>query len=355
MRKGERIVKKLFSIILSLLFLFSCCGCAAQNGKRKFTKSFLDLFDTASSVSAYDTSEKSFEEHYRIFYKELETYARLYDIYNDYDGLANLKYVNENAALSPVKVDEKLMDLLLFGKEAYEISNGKVNICLGSVLSVWHSERENGINNPQSAKLPDMDLLKEKAEHADINNLVLNRENMTVYFKDPEMTVDVGAIAKGYAAERICEYIEQNGIWGSAVISLGGNVKTLGFKDGKSSPFVIGIDNPKNTENYLAKVNAYDGESVVTSGDYQRYYTVDGVDYCHIIDPETLMPAQRFSSVTVICGNSSYADMLSTALFNMSREQGAKLIENLDNTEALWADKNGNIYYSSGFENCTVK
>lgn len=355
MRKGERMMKKLFSVILSLLLLLSSCGCAAQSGKRKFTKSFLDLFDTASSITAYDTSEKSFEEHYRLFYEELETYARLYDIYNDYDDLVNLKYVNENAAKSPVKVDEKLMDLLLFGKEAYEISNGRVNICLGSVLSVWHSERENGIKNPGSARLPDMDLLKEKAEHTDINDLVLNGENRTVYFSDPEMTVDAGAIAKGCAAEKICEYIEQNGIWSSAVISLGGNIKTVGFKDGKSSPFVIGIEDPKGTDNYLAKLNVSDGESVVTSGDYQRYYVVDGVQYCHIIDPETLMPAQFFSSVTVICDHSSYADMLSTALFNMSREQGRELVENLDNTEAVWADKNGNIYYSSGFESCMVK
>ena len=349
-------MKKLLSLLLSLSFLFCLSACSLQSSQKRYTNSFIDLFDTVSSVTAYDSSEHSFNEHYSQFYNELKAYAQLYDIYEDYDGVVNLKYINENAAKAPVEVDKRIMELLLFGKEVYEISEGRVNICMGSVLSVWHIERENGIENPGSASLPDMELLKEKAEHTDIDKLILDEENMTVYFADAEMQLDAGAIAKGYAAEKISEYIVQNKIWTSVVISLGGNVKTIGIKnDDGNTPFVIGIENPKNNTDYIAKINASAQDTVVTSGDYQRYYTVDGVNYCHIINPKTLMPADFMSSVSVVSKNSAYADMLSTALFNMRIEDGLNLVNGMSDTEAMWVDKNGEITYSDNFKNYAVK
>ena len=134
-----------------------------------------------------------------------------------------------------------------------------------------------------------------------------------------------------------------------------GNIKTVGVKDKTGSPFVIGIENPDSEGDYVAKVGACNGESVVTSGDYQRYYTVDGVKYCHIIDPNTLMPAEYVSSVTVISEDSAYADMLSTDLFIMSVEDGITLVNRLENTQAVWVDKNGKKFFSSGFEKYAVE
>lgn len=349
-------MKRLFALVLSLLFFFSFSSCTLNTAPQKFSNSFLDLFDTASTVTAYDKSEKAFKEHYDLFYNELQQYARLYDIYNDYDGVVNLKYINENASKAPVQADKKIMDLLLFGKEAYRISKGMVNICMGSVLSLWHGERENAAENPDDARLPDMNELKSASLHMNMDDLVLDEKNSTVYFKDSQMKIDVGAIAKGFAAERIAEYVVQNNIWQSAVISIGGNVKTIGTKE-NNAPFVIGIENPEKNKNsgYVEKVSVKNGESVVTSGDYQRYYTVDGVDYCHIIHPETLMPADFVSSVSVIADNSGYADMLSTALFNMSVEEGQAFVNSLKNTEAVWVDKDGKISYSSDFKSYSVQ
>lgn len=347
-------MKRLFALILSLFLFFSFSSCTLNTAPQKFSNSFLDLFDTASTVTAYDKSEKEFKEHYDLFYNELQQYARLYDIYNDYDGVVNLKYINENASKAPVHADKKIMDLLVFGKEAYRISKGMVNICMGAVLSLWHSERENAIENPNHARLPDMKELKSASLHMNMDDLVLDEKNSTVYFKDPQMKIDVGAIAKGFAAERIAEYVVQNNIWQSAVISIGGNVKTIGSKE-NDNPFVIGIENPEKSSAYVEKVSVKNGESVVTSGDYQRYYTVDGVDYCHIIHPETLMPADFVSSVSVISDHSGYADMLSTALFNMSVEEGQAFVNNLENTEAVWVDKDGKISYSSHFKSYSVQ
>lgn len=341
-------MKKFVSIILSLLIIFCFSSCAGGS-RQSFSRDFLDLFDTASSITAVDLTQQDFETHYETVYNELKTYSELFDIYNSYGDLVNLKYINENAAKAPVKADKKIIDLLLWGKEAYEISGGRVNIAMGAVLSVWHDAREYGIENPDSAYLPDMDTLAQKAGHTDIDDLIIDEENSTVYFKDSQMSIDAGAVAKGYICDKICEFISENGIWQSAVINLGGNVKTLGYKNADgATPFNIGIEDPNG--GYIAVVNASNGQSVVTSGDYQRYYTVNGTRYCHIISPETLMPVQGIQSVSIISEDSALADVLSTTLFQMKPQEALEFLEDFDGCEAVIMDSYGNVYRSAGFE-----
>lgn len=345
------LMKKLLSCILISAFLLTFVSCSnAGNSKEKYKKSFFDLFDTVSTVMAYDTGQEEFDRKYRLFYDELKTYNDLFDIYKHYDGITNLYDVNEEAAKAPVKVDEKIIGMLLFGKNAYDTTDGKMNICMGSVLTLWHDEREYGIENPDEAKLPDALKLKEAAKHIDIDNLVIDTNNNTVYFKDPDMKLDVGAVAKGYAVEQITEWAKNN-LWTSAAVSVGGNVSTYGYKndDGKTK-WNIGIENPDtSSDEYLLKLSITD-ECIVTSGDYQRYYTVDGKKYCHIINPETLMPSEYMTSVSVVCKDSAFGDAMSTALFNMTIADGKKLVDSLDGIEAVWVDKEFNKTFSNGFE-----
>lgn len=331
-------MKKFISIVLSFALFISLLGCSTDKTV-KYSKSFLDLFDTASSITAYDISQSEFDKKYNELYGVIKEYSELFDIYNDYDNLINLKYVNENAYKKPIKVDSKITELLIYGKQAYSISNGYVNIAMGSVLSIWHDYREKG------ESLPPKSMLTDAGKHTDINNLVINKDASTVYFKDEKLKLDVGAITKGFVCNKIYEYITQNNIWQSAVISLGGNIITIGTKP-DSSKFIIGIENPNSNE-YLDKVYADDNTSVVTSGSYQRYYTVDGKNYCHIIDPGTLYPADLFKSVTVISSDSALADTLSTALFCMDLNTGMKLAEKY-NVQAIWLDKNDNITKTDG-------
>lgn len=343
---------------MSLAIAACCCSCSgnsAINKKERYSSSFLDLFDTASTVLAYDTDQEAFDTHFQQFHQRLEEYDRLYDIYNSYDGINNLCTLNEKAKDGPVKVDSRIIDLLEYCKYVYELSGGKTNVCFGSVLSIWHDSREYGVNNPEDASLPDMEELKAAAEHTDINSLVIDKENSTVYFSDPELRLDVGAVAKGYAVQQACKWAKDN-LWTSAAVSIGGNICTFGYKndDGKTL-WNIGIENPDtNAQDYLVNVEITD-LSVVTSGDYQRYYTVDGKKYCHIINPETLMPSEYVSSVSVICEDSALGDALSTTLFNMPIDEGLKLIEKTENAEAVWVDKDYNETYSSGFKSYIKK
>lgn len=351
-------IKKIFCLLLCISVIFSFCSCSGNNlfnKKQRFQSSFLDLFDTASTVIAYDSSEKKFDEHYKQFKDMLGEYDKLYDIYKSYDGVTNLYTVNKEAKDGPVRVDKRIIDMLEFGKYAYEISGGKTNICFGSVLKLWHDCRTVAEDNPENAQIPDKQELIEAAKHTDINDLVIDKENSTVYFSDPELQLDVGAIAKGYAVEEVCKWAEKN-LWTSAAISIGGNVTTIGFKnDDGSTLWNIGIENPDSeADDYLENV-AISNLSVVTSGDYQRYYTVDGEKYCHIVSPETLYPAQFMSAVSVICEDSALGDALSTTLFNMTIEDGKRLIDSMDNVEAVWVDKSFNKVYSNGFEQYIMK
>lgn len=344
-------MKKIVSVFLALLLVFSFTSCSSVNKKEKFTSSFLDLFDTASTIIAYDESQEAFDAHMEQFHSRLEEYDRLYDIYNSYEGLANLYTVNQQAKDGPVKVDSRIIDLLEYCRYVYDLSEGKTNACFGSVLRLWHYSRDNAGNNPEEASLPDMTALKQAAEHTSFDSLVIDKENSTVYFSDPELKLDVGAIAKGYAVREMTSWAKEN-LWSSAAISIGGNVSTFGFKndDGKTL-WNIGIENPDTeSTDYLLNVKITD-LSVVTSGDYQRYFVVDGKKYCHIINPDTLMPAEYVASVSVICNDSALGDALSTTLFNMPIDEGKKLVEGLDGVEAVWVDKEYNKSFSSGFEN----
>ncbi|MCM1285949.1 MAG: FAD:protein FMN transferase [Acetobacter sp.] len=344
-------MKKFLCAALAVLIAMTCCSCSVNiNKKERYSSSFLDLFDTASTIIAYDESQQKFDEHFKEFYDRLAEYDRLYDIYNSYDGIANLCTVNQEASKKPVKVDARIIDLLEYGKEVYKLSDGKTNICCGTVLSIWHDARETSTNNPDKAYLPDMSELKNASQHTDIDDLVIDKENRTIYFADSMLKLDVGAIAKGYAVKEITLWAKEN-LWTSAAISIGGNVSTFGYKnDNGCTLWNIGIENPDlSSKDYLENIAITD-LSVVTSGDYQRYYTVDGKKYCHIINPKTLMPSEYMASVSVICSDSALGDALSTTLFNMSIDDGMKMVNSMQDTEAVWVDKNYNKTYSNGFE-----
>ena len=309
----------------------------------------MDYFDTVITITGYEYTQEEFDDVSKEALDLLGEYHRLYTIYHRFDGLENLCTINEvvNGAHRTVTVDRRIIDMLLYAKEMYSLTDGVLNIAMGSVLSLWHDYRTIGKDNPTHASLPPMDKLLSASEHIDINKMVIDEQNSTVTLTDPLMKLDVGAIAKGYATERVALHLEQKGVTGY-VLNVGGNVRTIGAKvDGDN--WTIGIENPTGEE-YLAYLSL-NGESVVTSGSYQRFYYVDGKAYHHIIHPETLMPAENFVSVSIVCKNSGLGDALSTALFCLSYDEGKALIESIDNAEAMWVTNDGSISYSSGWKN----
>ena len=331
--------------ILALLLILSVllCGCTgALEEQKQYTATFLTFFDTVTTIVGRDVSEAAFTEKAQAVHDELLVYHQLFDIYNEYEGLNNLKTVNDHPG-EAVTVDQAVIDLLLDCKAYYELTGGRVNAAMGSVLYLWHEAREDGLNDIAGAYLPDADALAEAAKHADWDDVVIDEEMRTVMLTDPMLRLDVGAIAKGWSVQRAAENAP-----GGLLISVGGNVCATGPKDETGTPWVVGVQDPDGGENYLHTLYLTRG-SMVTSGDYQRAYMVDGEISHHIIDPDTLYPGRLWRAVTVGCPDSGLADALSTALFLLPQDAGQRLLDACE-SEAMWIDAEGKMYYSAGFE-----
>lgn len=345
--------KKTTAVILIIILIGNLAACMKEE-KKRYEAKFLMLFDTVTQIAGYANSEEEFTKHARLIHDSLEEYHQLYDIYDDYGGIHNIKTINDQAGISPVTVDQRIMDLLLYSKDAYEMTGGEVNVAFGAVLKIWHDYRTEGLEHPEKAKLPPMEEMEEAAKHTDIEKVILDEDKSTVFLSDPAMSLDVGAIAKGYAVEEVSKIAMENGFT-SGLISVGGNVCAIGLKGDSKTPWKVGIQNPMEENGGSIKQLSLTDASLVTSGIYERYYKVDGKNYHHIIDPHTLFPAEYFASVTILSPDSGLADALSTAVFNMPFEQGKELIERLPDTEALWIFHDGTIRYSAKFENHIIE
>ena len=317
------------------------CGQDVSSVER-FDGSFLDAFDTVTTIIGYAESADEFSDTAEDVRSVLMEYHRLYDIYNTYEGINNLKTVNDNAGKAAVKVDERIISLLEFCKEMYYETDGKVNVCMGSVLRLWHDERTNALEYGNEGKIPKMDSLRKASLHTDIEKLIIDRENSTVYLADENMSLDVGAVAKGYATQMLRASLGEN-----TVVSVGGNVISTGpKKDGEK--WSIGIQDPFD-QSASSHTVAISDEAVVSSGIYQRNYVADGKVYHHLIDPATLMPGEKYAAVTVIAHDSGICDALSTALFLMDISEGEELLGKYD-AEAMWIFADGEEYFSDGYE-----
>ena len=331
-------------ILLSSLLLSGCSGVLTGEPELKqYNATFLTLFDTVTTIVGKAESEEAFRETAQQVHDELLVYHQLFDIYQEYEGLNNLKTINDAAGGDPVEVDEKIIRLLTDCREYHLLTGGKVNPAMGSVLSLWHEARDHGLNDPANAALPEEHDLLFAADHMDFDAVVIDEAASTVCITDPNVKLDVGAIAKGWAVQRVCESAP-----GGLLISVGGNVCATGPKDDTGTPWVVGIQNPDGGEEYLHTLYLETG-SIVTSGDYQRAYMVAGRLYHHIIDPETLYPSEHWRSVTIVCRDSGLADALSTALFLLPMEEGLALLEGTG-AEAMWVNAAGERFYSPGFE-----
>ena len=336
-------MRRIFAIGLIVSLLLTGCAMPEQ-GKQLHQATFLDVFDTVTAISGMTDSEESFRQRVGLIHDLLLRYHRLFDIYNEYPGLNNLKTVNDHAGIGPVAVDGEIIRLLRDCRDYYELTGHTVNAAMGSVLSLWHEARTAGIDDPEHAALPDEDALQNAAAHTDWAAVEIDEEAGTVYLSDPELRLDVGAVAKGWSAQRAAEAAPEG-----FLISVGGNVCATGPKDDSGTPWVVGITDPDGGSGYLHTL--YNRNSaIVTSGDYQRYYVVDGEVYHHIIDPQTLYPARQFRSVTVICQDSGLADALSTALFILPRVEGETLAQSCG-AEAMWVDLEGVRFYTPDFQN----
>jgi len=314
----------------------------------RFQAQWLGLFDTLIIFIGYAESEEEFSRYADIVFDRLETLHRYYDIYNAYENVNNLYTINANAGIEPVQVGDEIISLLLRSKEAYNLTYGITNIAMGPVLRIWHEYRAQGLANPQNAALPPMDSLLLAGDFAGISGIVIDTEKSTVFLAESGMSIDVGSIAKGYAAQQAIQAAIEAGA-ANVLLSAGGHIVTRGIPYGRDL-WNVGIQNPDRTHGAPAVIDSIlmTNATVSISGGYLRYYEVDGQFFGHIIDPATLLPAYRYQMVAAYHPVSWMADIVSTALFILPIEEGKELAAKTG-SQALWMDFDGNFVATQGY------
>ncbi len=322
-------MRKTIAFLLALLFLFALAGCQTQPQALSRTDYLLDTVVTLTLYGAKDADlDAAFAE-----------IRRLNDLLDAYSPFSDLGWLQAAAGLKPVTVSAETMELLLFAKEMYEKTAGYLDVTVGPLIDLW-AIREGG-------HYPTDDELSTALGLLGMDDLVLDEAKSTAYLARPGMRLDLGALAKGFIADKVKALLLARGVK-SAVLDLGRNILLIGEKPGGAA-FSIGVQSPASTGELL-RVLALKDKSLVTSGTYERYFEYDGQRYHHVLDPFTGFPADRgLSAVTILSDSSLWSDALSTACLLLGVEEGTKLIDSIPDAEALFVRTDGTVITSSGF------
>lgn len=278
-----------------------------------------------------------------------EVFDEAFDLIEDIENKMSINIedsevirINNNAGKAYVKVSPETYYVIERGKYYSELSNGNFDISVGPLVQLW------GIGS-EGAKVPTQEEIDESLEKIDYNNILLNDSEKSVMLAEEGMVMDLGGIAKGYAADVVANYLKSKG-YNNAIIDLGGNVLTLGGKN-ETEKWNIGIQNPFQERNkYLGILNVKD-KTIVTSGVYERVLVENGKRYHHILNPFTGYPVENsLKSVTIVSDSSIDADGLSTTVFALGVEEGAKLVEELDGIDAIFVDNGKYVYITQGLK-----
>ena len=334
-------MKSRFLALLLSALLITTSACAQQTTYEKYQHYFFGTFDTIITLIGYTESAEEFETYAQLAESEMIRYHEIFDQYNAYDGVDNLYSLNQNAPNGPSPADGELIALLMQIGDWQSLYGTGTNPAMGSVLRLWHDARTAG------TYVPDPEALAAAAEHMDYADVLINETAQTVQYADPELKLDLGAVAKGYAAQKVAEKLREAGL-SSFILNAGGNVVCGDAPLDGRSQWTVAVEDVDgfSTRLKLGLKNL----SIVTSGDYQRYYEVDGSRYHHLIDPATLYPAAHMRAVSIIHPDSGLADFLSTAAFLLPYEESRAMIESIPEAEATWLLADGTEYYTDGFE-----
>ena len=326
-------MKKLIKYLITSSLSLTMIGCTKEQ-TQTYSQTYSDIgFDTVITFKATCT-ESEFNQYADIVKSTFLEYDKYFDQYTMYDDIHNICYLNKYAYNNPIDVNDVLLECIETSF-AYTNENDNFDITYGDLLDVWHTYRE------ENKTVPSKDEIDEALLHGGKDKIQI--KDHTITYLDSDFKLDLGAIAKGFTCEKIKDKLHEAGL-DNGFINAGGNIVLLGEKkDGTN--WNIGIQNPDGNEScaILSLSGVY---SIVTSGDYQRYYTVNGTRYSHIIDLHTGYPATYMRSVTIITDDSSLADYLSTALFCMDYESGYAFVkerQKYNDIEVVWIFNKGSV------------
>ena len=250
--------------------------------------------------------------------------------------------VNQNAGIQPIKVSDDTYTVIKKAISYSQKTGGKFDISVGAISSIWNIGNE-------SARVPSSEEIKSLLPLVNYKDISLNDKEKSVYLKKKGMKIDLGGIAKGYCADKLADYLKENGVK-NAIINLGGNIYVFG-QNAKKTDFNVGVQDPAKTNTEPLGTIQLTDMSIVTSGVYERFIEKDGKVYHHMINPTTGYPFENnLSSVTIISKKSIDGDALSTSTFGLGLEEGMKFIEGFDDVNAIFITNDKKIFTSKGIK-----
>ena len=316
-----------------VLFLIGFFIARNSSNEQKIFKRTQILLGTIVEIQVSDEDEQVAEKAISQAFAEVK---RIDDLFTTYNEESPVWKINNNSD-TLIKVDDEIYNLLVLCDSVTRLSDGCFDVSLDNLTKAWGFYTDNPL-------LPTKAAIDSALNSSGWNNIQL-KENQTI-IRRKNVGLNFGAIAKGYAVDKAIDVLKKSGMK-KALVNAGGEIKVIG------NDWKVGIQHPRDERGIVAVVKLND-MTVATSGDYEQYFEQDGIRYHHIIDPKTGYPARGLQSVTVINESNTFADALATAVFVMGKEKGMKLIENLNNTEAMIIDEEEKIFYSSGFEKFLV-
>jgi len=266
--------------------------------------------------------------------------TRIEKLISSWDSDSQTSEINRNSGIKPVKVDKELFDLISRALGISRLTDGAFDISYASMDKIWKFDGS-------MKAMPSEEDIKASVSKVGYQNIVLDKENSTVYLKIPESKIGFGAIGKGYAADKAKALLMSKGV-SAGIINASGDMNTWG-KQPNGEEWKVAITNPLNKNKAFALLPINEG-AVVTSGNYEKYVNFNGKQYTHIIDPRTGYPSSGIISATVFAPKAELADALATSVFVMGKEVGLNRINQLPQIECIIIDEKGNIYTSANIK-----
>lgn len=330
--------KKIFIILIVSLFLFT--GCQKKESDVSLDKPISQtgfFLDTLVDIKIFDSNDPKIIQDCFSILKDIEnTMSR-------HNPDTELSKVNSQSGKSFVKVSKDTFYVVEKGLEYHKFSDGLLDLSIGPIASLWNI-------GTKDARVPDALEIKSNLSLVNSNNIILDKKNSQIMLKKEGMILDLGAIAKGFAGDKITDYLKSKGIK-HAILNLGGNVVTLGTKIDNNN-WKVAIQNPFDSRgSYLATVDV-NNKHVVTSGIYERYLEKNGKRYHHILNPFTGYPQENdVASISVIADKGIDADALSTSLFMMGPKEGLLKIKSLNSkVDVIFVTKDKKIYMTKNIK-----
>jgi len=316
-------MKKIFMFIFVFLFLTGC-------SRPLLFKDTEILMDTFSEISCFSSDKNLALKAIDDAFEEIKRIERLF---NRYDVESEISRINRLAGLKEIRINPEVFELIERSISYSKLSKGNFDITVVPLVDIWANGRKNN-------SMPDTEMIDSALEHVGYQNIILDKNNVSIRFLGKDVKIDLGGAAKGYAVDKAKEILSSRGIE-DALVNIGGNISSLGKPPRKKS-WQIGIQHPRD-KNKITHTLSLDNRAVSTSGDYERFFMLDGKRFSHIIDPHNGRPSEGIISVTVVSDSAEKADFLSTAVFVMGIKNGLELVKSLESIEVFIFDKEGKL------------